>query len=301
MGRPINKKYFGNLNRPYDNEQTGGNSGVGGESVSSTITVSNSGTLYSQGTTVAIGAPNVAGGIPATISYSINSAGNITVSIVESGTGYTSAPSITPTKATTVNTVGTATNTSYTLTNLTSVAGIYVGMLASAPFGMEPTNYVAGVNGTSVTLTKAMNLSTSSLAIAFSDEGTSFSVSTALTTVTQNAISFTSFLLAKDGGANAVARGDILKQESSRRYLVKNSEGVGQVKLVATDAIAEGEMTIIATDGSGATFFVEKLTAHKATVVSRTSTSTAVVASGSAVGWTLGASTGTNQVTIASL
>jgi hypothetical protein len=106
-------------------------------------------------------------------------------------------------------------------------------------------------------------------------------------------------LLAKDGGANAVAGGDILKQESSRRYLVKNSEGVGQVKLIASDSVTVGTMSIIATDGSGATFYVTKLTARKATLVNRTSTSTAVV-TGATAGWTLGAATGTNQVTLAS-
>lgn len=295
MGRPINKKFFGNLNRPYDNEQTGGNSGVGGESVVSTITVSNSGTRYSQGTTVAIGAPNIAGGIPAAISYSINSAGNITVALTEGGTGYTSAPNITVTKASTVNTVGTATNASFTLTNLTSVAGIVIGMLADAGHGMQSQNYVASVGANSVTLTKTMSLSTSSLALTFSDAGASFSASTALSSNTQNAIAFKSYLLAKDGGSSAITGGDILKQEASRRYLVKNTQGKGQCILATSDTLAAGQMNIIATDWSGATYWVKKLTARKATLVNRTSTSTALAttAKGLTTGWTLGAATGT--------
>jgi hypothetical protein len=302
MGRPINKKFFGNLNRPYDNQQTGGNSGVGGEGVSG-IAVSNSGTLYSQGTTLSIGAPNIKGGIPATISYSINSAGNITVAVVEPGTGYTSAPTLTVTKAATVNTVGTATNASFTLTNLTSIAGIQVGMLASAPFGMQTTSYVAGVSGTSVTLTKTMTASTATLALTFSDEGTSFARTVAIfaSTSTQNAIAFTSFLTT---GSNAVANGDILKQEASRRYLVQNSEGTGQCKLVAAGTLAAGQMSIIATDHGGATYYVTKLTARRANLVNRTNTSTALVSiptGGTASsGWTLGAATGT-VVTIASV
>ena len=68
---------------------------------------------------------------------------------------------------------------------------------------------------------------------------------------------------------------------------------------MASDTLAAGHMNLIATDGSGATFFVTKLTARKATLVNRTSTSTAVV-TGATAGWTLGAATGTNQVTIAS-
>jgi hypothetical protein len=123
-----------------------------------------------------------------------------------------------------------------------------------------------------------------------------FTVTLFAASVTQNALAFTSYLTT---GSNAVASGDILKQQASRRYIVQNSEGRGQVRLVASDTLAAGEMNLIATDGSGATFYVTKLTARKATLVNRTSTSTAVV-TGATAGWTLGAATGTNQVTIAS-
>jgi len=127
--------------------------------------------------------------------------------------------------------------------------------------------------------------------------GTTASFTVTLTTAAvQNALAFTSYLTT---GSNAVTGGDILKQQSSRRYLVQNSEGRGQVRLVASGTLAAGQMSLIATDGSGATFYVTKLTARKATLVNRTSTSTAVV-TGATAGWTLGAATGTNQVTIAS-
>lgn len=112
---------------------------------------------------------------------------------------------------------------------------------------------------------------------------------------TQNAIAFTSYL---STGSSAVTNGDIIKQESTRRYLVQNSEGVGQCALVASGTLAPGQMNIIATDYSGATYFVTKLTARKAYLTVRTGTDTALV---SAVGgWTLGAATGTT-VTIASV
>jgi len=299
MARPIKKKYFGNANRPYQNQASGGTTGVGGEGVA-TITVSNSGTLYSQGTTLSIGAPNVAGGIQATISSSINSAGNITVAVVNSGTGYTSAPTLTVTKATTVNTVGTATNASYTLTNLTSVAGIYVGMRADASWGMQASNYVSSVGTNSVTLTKTMSLTTASLAVAFSDQGSGFAKTVALyaNTTTQDAIAITSYLTT---GSSAVTGGDIIKQESSRRYLVRNSQGIGQVRIGAgtgtNHILSPGQAHIIATDGGGATYYVTKLTAHKATLINRTSTSTALVTN-LVAGWTLGVATGTNQVSI---
>lgn len=230
MGRPINKKFFGNLATPYDNAQTGGETGVGGEGLAS-IAIATTGTLYTTSTTlnVTFSAPQIKGGKKPTATVTTDIDGNTTaVTLLTAGSGYTSTPTAT----------------------------------------------LPATTGTTATFTLV------------------------LTTATQNAIAFTSYLTT---GTSAVTGGDIMKQEASRRYLVQNSEGMGQCKLVATDALAAGEMKIIATDGAGSTFFVKKLTARRAVVVGRTGTSTAVVVSGSSVGWTLGAATGTNQVTIASV
>lgn len=240
MGRPIKSKFFGNRNSPYDNEQTGGSSGVGGEGVA-TITTATQGTLYTTSTTLNItfSNPQIKGGVKPTATVATDSSGNtVGVTLLTAGTGYTSTPTAT----------------------------------------------LPATTGTTAT----------------------FSIT--LTTGVQNAIAFTSFLLAKDGGANAVTGGDILKQEASRRYLVSNSEGVGQVTLIASDSVTAGTMNIIATDGAGATYFVKKLTAKKAYLVNRTDTSTAVVSSlvaqwtttGSAGNTLITAATGTNQVSIAS-
>jgi hypothetical protein len=305
MGRPIKKRFFGNLNSPFTDIPTSSNSGVGGEAVS-TITVSNSGTNYSAGTVVTIGAPNIAGGVPATISYSRNSAGSLTVTLLTGGTGYTSAPSLTVTKAATVAKAASTGTAGATVIYVTNTNGIAVGMAVSG--SNVGTGSVVTTVGTGLVNVSATNADTINTTVTFTDAGASFASSTALTAATyENAIAFTSFLLAKDGGANAVAGGDIHKQESSRRYLVENSEGIGQVKLVATDALAAGEMNIIATDGAGSTYFVRKLTAKKAYLVNRTSTSTAVV-SGLVAQWTtdgsagntlITAATGTNEVSIA--
>ena len=230
MGRPIKSKFFGNRASPYDNAQTGGVTGVGGEGVA-TVVVSNSGTLYTTSTTLTatFSAPQIKGGVTATGTASTDAAGLVSAfTLTLAGTGYTSAPTIT----------------------------------------------LPATTGTTAT----------------------FTVTLFATSVTQNALAFTSYLTT---GSNAVTGGDILKQQSSRRYLVQNSEGRGQVRLVASGTLAAGQMSLIATDGSGATFYVTKLTARKATLVNRTSTSTAVV-TGATAGWTLGAATGTNQVTLAS-
>ena len=286
MGRPLNKKLFGNKNFPYQDQAVGGPTGDGGEGVR-TITVSNSGTLYSQGTTLSIGAPNLAGGVQATISYSINSAGNISVSVTNSGTGYTAAPALTVTKASTVTPTADATSGNLTLTNVSSVAGIYVGMRIDGSPGVQASTYVKSVDTNTITLTNIMTASTTTNGFAFSDQGASFAKTVTLfaSTVTQNAIAFSSFLLAKDGGSSAVTGGDIMKQEASRRYLVNNSQGRGQVKLVA-NVPAAGEMTIIATDTGGATYYVTKLTAHKATLVNISGSP--LFADNATAGWTLG-------------
>jgi len=245
MGRPINSKYFGNRNYPYDNEQTGGLSGVGGEGVSA---VSVSGSFSGKTTATvftipasAIGVPNITGGVKPTLSITFPTATTGAVSVLTSGTGYTSAPSI---------------------------------------FGAAL--QALGVGTGTVTLTATLTVS-----------------------LFKNALSFSSYLTT---GSSAVSGGDIIKQESSRRYLVQNSQGRGQVKLVTSNTLAAGEMNLIATDFGGATYFVKKLTARKATLINRTGTSTALVTlttdtdgikTGS-TGWTIGSATGT-IVTIANV
>ena len=97
---------------------------------------------------------------------------------------------------------------------------------------------------------------------------------------------------------------DILKQESSRRYLVKDDDGVqGQCRLVATDAsyLDPGQMCLIATDTQGCTYFVTKLTARRAYLTQRTSAGTGYqFEDGSSAGWNItGAVTG--RVTIATV
>ena len=307
MGRPIKKKFFGNL---YNNEAALG-SGVGGESVA-TVTFSNSGTLYSQGTTVSFGAPTIKGGVRATGTPVIDANGLLRgVTITNPGSGYSSAPTLTVTTASTRTPTATAVNGQFTLTSVSSVAGIYVGMKFDGSPGVQASTYVLAVGTNTITLSKSMTASTSSNAYSFNDIGSGQANTVALgTSNTGNvAISFISYLTT---GSSAISGGDIIKQESSRRYLVRNAQGQGPVKLTAgtgtNHVLPPGQMHIIATDWSGATYYVEKLTARKATLVARTNTGTGLITLtadsanstwpvGSAK-WTMGAATGTT-VTIA--
>ena len=291
MGRPIKKKFFGSLNTPYQNHAVGGRTGVGGESVTSTVLVGSSGTNYSAGDAIVFSAPNIAGGIRATGTPVFASGyGGITgITVTNPGTGYTSTATVTVTPAPTVNVTGNSTNTTAILSGLSSVTGIYLGMLASAPFGMQANSYVIGIGSNYVTLSKTMTATTSSMTITFSGQGSGLSVTTALTTTTQDAITIISYLTT---GSSAIRGGDIMKQEGSRRYLLQNAQGQGICRL-ATGVLSPGQMHIIASDWGGSTYYVTKLTARKAVLTNRTNTSTAVYSTGQVAPWTIGLSTGT--------
>jgi hypothetical protein len=283
MGRPIKEKYFGNRNTPYSNQAVGGTTGLGGEGAN-VITVSNSGTLYSQGTTVAISAPQIPGGVTATISTTINSAGNIAVTKLTNGTGYTSAPTLT---VTTASTVTSTVNSGLTATNtftVSTTAGISIGMLiAGAATGNA--GYVTAINSNVITSTVNNNAPwTNAANLTFTDNGSGFASSINLTSTLENAIRGLAWV---PGGSAKLF--DIKKQEGSKRYLVNTADGRAICKLVATPTIASGEMNIIAADTNGSTYFVKKLTARRAVLVQSTASTAFLFTDGSAAGWTLDA------------
>ena len=127
--------------------------------------------------------------------------------------------------------------------------------------------------------------------------GTTFTAT--LASANQNAITVSAYLPAVNGGLSAKT-GDIVKQESGSRYLVKTADGTGQCKLVAA-APAAGEMTMLATDSAGGTYYVTKLTAHRARIVKgdRTGTQFTTGADGVTVGWNLDAAEANVSVLIA--
>ena len=288
MGRPLNKKYFGNTN--LGSLSTRSDNFIGGEGVSTTFTISGAGSNYSQGVTLTLSAPQLPTGVTATASPTVNGSGAVTaITLTEKGSGYTSAPSVTINKPTTVAYAGTATNTQYTLTNMVSVSGIYVGMLAASGHGMQANAYVTAVNGNSVTLNKTMTASTASMTITFSDNGSSFSASSALTASQQNAIKPTAYI--STGSSGVVA--DIIKQESTRKYLVKTAQGIGQCKL-STTALVPGTMWILATDVNGSSYYVTKLTAHKAYLTRKAMVGSYEYATGAVAKWNLSAAAAGN-------
>ena len=294
MGRPINKKFFANTNSPYQDQATGGSTGQGGELVADPVLVANSGTNYSTGATVLFSAPQLPGGVRATGTATIPATGGgiTNVTLTNPGSGYTSTATVSVVKPASVTVLSTLSTTTSTITGI-NTAGIFVGMRMDGSPGMPVSNFVTAVGATSVTGTFNFTSNTTTN-VTFSDQGTGAAFATALTNTQQNGIAVYAFI---PGGSSGVL-GDIMKQEASRRYLVKTAQGQGQCKLVTTSTLAEGEMYMTAVDVTGASYFVGKLTARRALVYRYLDNGgTFELDDGQVSGWSLSAATtGTIQI-----
>ena len=101
-------------------------------------------------------------------------------------------------------------------------------------------------------------------------------------------------IYAKTTSGGTVQLGDIIKQSNARSYKVKTADGIAIVKLVAGTP-AFGQATITATDSAGGTYYVTKLTAHKALLTRNTGTQ---FATGQSVKWSFGSAVASSSVTI---
>jgi hypothetical protein len=91
------------------------------------------------------------------------------------------------------------------------------------------------------------------------------------------------------GGSNKIA--DINRQRGAQRYYVTTADGTAVCQLKTSGAASvAGEMTITATDSSGGTYYVAKLTAHKAVLVPNTGST---FAANTSVHWTFSTSDST--------
>jgi hypothetical protein len=94
MGRPLNKKYFGNRNIGSTSVTT--DDGIGGQAVASiAVTGSFSGKTTATPYAVTISAPNLPNGVQAVATITFSSATAGTVTVTEGGSGYTSVPTTT--------------------------------------------------------------------------------------------------------------------------------------------------------------------------------------------------------------
>jgi hypothetical protein len=325
MGRPLNKKYFGNRNQGADgyqvDESAGGSANaqnyaddrIGGEGLAS-VTNGNTGSInindtYKTFPNLLASAPGIPGGVTALVqvTWEIES-----ISIGGTNTGYTNSQTgvaatltglggsiITPTF--TINTNGTGNVSAINITNRgswTSIdgTGITTGYSINGAGG---TNAMATVKfrikSIAVTEKGSGYVTAPSLSWSVVNGGTMPDAQTPSLTVDtgavgsatnqENAILMTARLT---GGSAQIV--DIIRQVSTNRYKVTDGTRVGIVTLKSSVATAAGEGSVRLVDTDGGTYFATKLTAHKATITRGTGTQAAFT-TGSAVKWNMDAAT----------
>ena len=322
MGRHLNKKYFGNRNVGADGYQLGkADDFIGGEGLAA-YTLGGLGSLvinanYAQ-PVLTIPAPDLPGGdqATATVVWEVES---VTVTNGLAGHSYT----VTTCGATTLTGLSGPT---FNITQVGSGQGevqtivpVNRGSFTTIPT-VAVTYQIVGGDGNNqaqvnyrvksiTTVEKGsgyISAPTLSWTVASSSGTMPDAPTVALTTDSgsrpgygdlnantnqENAI----LIYAKTTSGGTVKLGDIVKQEGSRRYKVKTTDGTSVVKLVATTP-AFGQATITATDSAGGTYYVTKLTAHKALLTQNTGTQ---FATGASVKWSFDAATAGYSVTIA--
>jgi hypothetical protein len=154
--------------------------------------------------------------------------------------------------------------------------------------GVQATGSAVIVGGavTAVTITEPGSGYTSAPSVTIVDvDGGGETTGTATAVLTSRPDSFTISAFVP-GGSSAVA-GDIVKQVGAKTFRVTTAQGTGLCKLVGA-APAAGEMSLIATDSNGSTYYVTKISRHKATLTQLTLSGSFVYATGSTAKWTLG-------------
>ena len=321
MGRPLNKKYFGNrnigtngleINGVLSNSQNYADDHIGGEGIAS-INWSNYGSwLAVTGgqpplAGLALPAPTIPGGVQATwtnyfgIAAVTTGAGKTGLILNET---YTSAAF--PGSIIQVTGLG-GSNATFTVVNPGSTTALEQD-LQTVSMTLRTGQGHTGVGTFNVDIfTKIVNTvinekgsgytgaETFTVTLANSATGTVPAGTIVLTTDTGNVGSSTNqenaiIIRANTSGGGTTAKvGDIIKQVSTRRYKVRTADGYGIVRIGTDDTPATGFGYIVATAASGGTYYVTKLTRHKATLVAKSGNS---ALDGQAVQWTFSSPSG---------
>jgi hypothetical protein len=276
MGRPLNKKYFGNRN--IGTTGTADN-GIGGQSVAS-VTLDALG-AYTTRPTITFAAPTLPSGVTAT--GTITSEVESVTAVGGTQTGYTVGQLVTVDGTDAVLRVATIGGTGGDDALTFDFTGGNRGNFTTLTSGAQTTTSNGAGAGLTVTLrfrAKAVVITekgsgyVSAPTPTFTQSVTATSVNMAAdsgsagsTTNQENAIVVTAFIPTANGGSSAVI-GDIVKQTNDRRYRVKTAQGTGICQLV-TDGVANaaGEVSIKATDSEGKNYLVAKLTSRKVVLV----------------------------------
>jgi hypothetical protein len=340
MGRPLNKKYFGNRNIGTNGGVTSddkiGGEGLAAYSLAVQKGVVNITNTYKYFPALSIPAPDLPGGIPATatVVWEINA-----ITLSSGGSGYTINQSgvaidqllgsiwtdASTTPGITISTDGTGAVTAATLganrgewttidgTGITTW-GIKLGAATTAQLTItfrlksittlnKGSGYVSvptlsWTRASSQTAGGQTQTGTPTVALTTDSGGYDGNAARNVTGNQENAILIYAYLKAVDGGSSSVI-GDIVKQQGSRTYKVRTAQGTGVVKLVAA-APGAGEATIAATDYNGNTYYVTKITNHKALLTRDTQNGSNawVYATGDSARWTFSAAAGTDKTAV---
>jgi hypothetical protein len=311
MGRPLNKKYFGNRN--IGSASVTSDNGIGGQGVASVVL--NALGAYTTRPTITFAAPTLPSGVTAlgTITSEVESVTSIDGAMA----GYTVGQLLTVDGTDVVLRVATIGGTGGDDVTSVDFVGGNRGTFTTLPnpSSQNTTSNGAGVNCTvvlrfrakAVVVTEQGSGYVSAPTPTFTQSVTATSVvlttdsgSAGTVTNDENAIICTAFIPAANGGTAAVI-GDIVKQNNDKRYKVKTAEGTGICRLKTTGAAsAAGEMSIKATDSAGGNYLVAKLTARKVVLVPAALGGSAGTqfASGASAKWTFGSAVLNTTVTI---
>ena len=276
MGRPINKKYFGNRNTG-DPLSTADNYGIGGAGVTA-VALGTAGSAYSQGLTATFAAPGLPRGVQATMSVAVYTANGAVsgYTVTDGGSGYLSAPAVTIVQPGNVNLLAGNVTASGSVLTVSNISGISVGMrvidttaggnIASAPrtvTSLDTANLTVTVSGASIS-----NGNVATDDIRFYDAGTSAVAGTVtLNTVGVDAgFKFPTFSISAYVPGGSAKVGDIIKQESKTRFRVITADGNAVCKLTTNSSVASGEIRLTATDSHSNTYYIKKISGRTATV-----------------------------------
>lgn len=308
MGRPLPSRFFGNRNTGSASVDT--DDGIGGNYV---VSAAVSGGTYTTRPVFTFTAPELPNGVTATATVTSEAS---TAVVTTAGTGYNVGDLLTLTTAdggtatayvatlvggagtgaATVNFTGTGASrgsfqalpgakfaTGATAPNTVSATGTGSGTEITVTFRSKATvitepgsGYTAAPTAASGP-TQSVSLGTVTMS---TDSGTPY---TADAFATIKATAWTT-----SGGSSLV--GDIVSQRGSRRYRVTTADGTGVCSLVTDTPSAVGEMTIIAQDYTGNTYYVTRLNRHRVTLT-KLSGSTMEFADGASAAWTTDALT----------
>lgn len=309
MGRPIPKKFFGNRN--IGSTSTAADDGIGGKKVAS-VTLDALGS-YTVRPTVTFSAPDLAG------AGAVTAAGTVTseiLSVVFSGTmtGYEAQDEIYFGDAVITIDIGGVDGGSITAATVTTR-----GSFTTLAAGAQATTTNGGGEGALITVTyraKAVVITEqgsgytdiADAAPSFTQSVTGVSVlevdSGAVGSATnqENAITIFAYIpavgtagyISGTGGSSRILS-DIVRQSGNNKYIVKNAQGVGAVRLQndGSQANAAGEADITATDANGSTYRVVKLHGKKVRLKQVTESTAFLVPDMTFAKWTLGAASGT--------